>query len=49
LTAKGYLLCDEICRRVLQDVQTCPGWSAVDDGDRRVKPLSKNNLTGEIP
>jgi oxygen-independent coproporphyrinogen III oxidase len=49
LTAKGYLLCDEVCRRVLQEVGSGPDWLAADDGDRRVKPLSKNNLTGEIP
>jgi oxygen-independent coproporphyrinogen-3 oxidase len=49
LTAKGYLVCDEICGRVLEDVRACTAWRSVEDRDGRVKPLSKNNLTGEIP
>jgi len=49
LTSKGYLVCDEICGRVLEDVRACTDWLSVEDDDGRVKPLSKNNLTGEIP
>ena len=36
LTAKGCLLCDEICRRVLQQVRAGTDWPAAEDGDRRV-------------
>ncbi len=36
LTAKGYLLCDEVCRRVLQQVRAGSDWPAAEDGDRRV-------------
>jgi hypothetical protein len=36
LTAKGYVLCDEVCRRVLQQVSVGTDRPATEDGDRRV-------------
>jgi coproporphyrinogen III oxidase-like Fe-S oxidoreductase len=36
LTAKGYLLCDEVCGRVLQQVRADTDWPAAEDGDRGV-------------
>ena len=36
LTAKGYLVCDEICGRVLEDVRVGTDWPSVEDDDGRV-------------
>jgi oxygen-independent coproporphyrinogen-3 oxidase len=36
LTAKGYLLCDEVCRHVLRPVRAATDWPAAEDGDRWV-------------
>lgn len=36
LTAKGYVLCDEICGRVLHQVTAGTDWPAAEEGGRRV-------------